>query len=158
MAFYKKQFSEKFGVHYPVAVTVGKPVDTDQVAARLAEISTVSRADVLAVLGNLPGVLADYMAQGKSVHLDGLGHFRYTVSAKGVADEADFDFSSQVKAVRVQFTPERAGGNTRGAKPTRPLVPGKIEWVEYGGAASEADGSGADGGEPGGGEAPDPIV
>ena len=45
----------------------------------------------MAVLGELPGVMADYMAQGKSVRLDGLGTFRLTLKTRGVADEADFD-------------------------------------------------------------------
>lgn len=154
MAFYKKQFNERTGVYYPQAVVVGKPVSTDQVAARLSEISTVSRADVLAVLGNLPGVLADFMAQGKSVKLDGLGSFRYTLDTKGVETEADFDAQAQIKAVRVQFVPQKQGGATRGAKPTRPLVPGSIEWLEYGGAAEELP----DEEEEGGGESPDPIA
>ena len=63
----------------------------------------------MAVLGELPGVMADYMGQGKSVRLDGLGTFRYTLATRGVTDEADFDFQQQVKAVRVQFVPAREG-------------------------------------------------
>ena len=156
MAFYKKQFNKKFNVFHPVAVTVGKPVGTNQVAARLAEISTVSKADVLAVLANLPGVLADYMAQGKSVKLDGLGHFRLTLDTQGVEQEADFDAQAQIKAVRVQFTPERTGGATRGAKPTRPLVPGSIEWLEYGGEVEEENPDDTD--DEDGGTSPDPIA
>lgn len=45
------------------------------------------------------------MAQGKSVHIKGLGYFRYTLDTKGVKDLVDFD--KQVQAVRVQFIPER---------------------------------------------------
>ena len=115
MAFYKKEFNEKFGVYYPKAVTVGNPVDTKKIAERLAAISTVSKADVAAVLAELPGVLADYMSQGKSVRLDGLGTFRYTLDTRGVEQEADFNFKKQLKAVRVQFTPQKEGGTTRGS-------------------------------------------
>lgn len=153
MAFYKKQFSEKFGVYFPQAVTVGSPVDTKKIAERLAAISTVSKADVAAVLAELPGVLADYMSQGKSVRLDGLGTFRYTLSTEGVEQEADFDFQKQVKAVRVSFTPQREGAVTRGGTATRPLVPSGIEWQEWLGRAEEAS-SGSDdtgGGTEGGG-------
>ena len=73
MAFYKKVFNEKFGVYYPAAVVVGQPVPVKKVAERLSRMCTVTYADVMAVLGELPGVMADYMAQGKSVRLDGLG-------------------------------------------------------------------------------------
>lgn len=91
MAFYKKQFNEKTGVYFPQAVVVGKPIELKTVARRLAQISTVSYADVVAVLAEMPGVLADYMAQGKSVRLDGLGTFRYTLDTEGVEQEQDFD-------------------------------------------------------------------
>lgn len=39
MAFYKKQFHKETGVYYPQAVTVGNPVETLEVAERLAQIS-----------------------------------------------------------------------------------------------------------------------
>lgn len=133
MSFYKKMFNERLGVYYPQAVVVGKPIELKTVADRLARISTVSYADVLAVLAELPGVLADYMAQGKSVRLDGLGTFRYTLDTEGVENEADFDAEKQIKAVRVSFIPQREGAVTKGGTPTRALVPGGIEWLEYGG-------------------------
>ena len=150
MAFYKKQFNAKTGVYYPQAVTVGKPVETKEIAERLARISTVSKSDVAAVLGDLAGVLADYMAQGKSVRLDGLGTFRLTLDSAGVASEADFDFQKQLKAVRVQFTPQREGAVTRGGTATRALVPSGIEWQEWGGEASAADDDTEEPTEPGG--------
>ena len=84
MSFYKKIFNEKFGVYYPSAVTVGQPVPVKKVAKRLSQMCTVTYADVMAVLGELPGVMADYMGQGKSVRLDGLGTFRYTLKTRGV--------------------------------------------------------------------------
>ena len=153
MAFYKKQFNELTGVYFPQAVTVGKPVETEKVAERLAAMSTVSKADVMAVLTDLAGVMADYMAQGKSVRLEGLGTFRYTLATAGVEDEADFDFQKQVKAVRVQFTPaRRQGATTRGPK-QRDLVADDIEWLPADGAAAasgEEEGeAGDDAGEAG---------
>lgn len=144
MAFYKKQFNKKTGVYYPLAVTVGNPVETKEVAERLARISTVSKSDVLAVLGDLAGVLADYMAQGKSVRLEGLGTFRYTLDTEGVQDEKNFNLQKQLKAVRVQFNPEREGAVTRGGTQTRSLVPAGIEWLPLDGAADAADAGGED--------------
>lgn len=36
-----------------------------------------------------------------------LGYFRYTLDTVGVENLEDFDFEKQVKAVRVEFIPER---------------------------------------------------
>ena len=148
MAYYKKMYNEKTGVHYPLAVVVGKPIETRKIADRLARISTVSYADVVAVLAELPGVMADYMAQGKSVRLEGFGTFRYTLDTEGVADEAQFDAQKQIKSVRVQFTPTREGNTKTGEAVTRALVPTGIEWLEYGGTEDTA----TDAEDPGTGE------
>lgn len=139
MAFYKKQFHKETGVYYPQAVTVGTPVETKEVAERLAQISTVSKSDVAAVLGDLAGVLADFMKQGKSVRLDGLGTFRLTLDTTGVTEEKDFDFNKQVKAVRVQFTPQREGNTKRGEAITRGLVSTGIEWLPLSVEAATTD-------------------
>lgn len=154
MAFYKKMYNSKTKVYYPMAVTVGNPVETKEVAEELALISTVSKSDVAAVLADLAAVMAKMMKQGKSVRLEGLGTFRYTLDTKGVADEADFDFNKQVKGVRVQFTPQREGNTTRGEAVTRSLVPSGIEWVPLGEA--EADDS-QQGGTSSGGDDDNPI-
>ena len=147
MAFYKKQHNQKFGVWYPTAVTMGQPVPVKQVAKRLSQMCTVTYADVMAVLGELPGVMADYMAQGKSVRLDGLGTFRYTLHTKGVETEDEFDFQKQLRAVRVQFVPQREGAVTKGSTATRALVPGSLEWLPYGSVPpGEDEGTGGTGG------------
>ena len=152
MAFYKEQYNEKFGVWHPIAIVVGKPVDTKEVAKRLAKISTVSLADVLAVLAEMPGVLSDFMAQGKSVRLDGLGTFRYTLDTEGVENREDFDFQKQLKAVRVSFIPTREGAVTKGGTATRALVPGGIEWLKYDGQTAATDGGTEDPDGPASGE------
>ena len=155
MSYYRKTYNKKFGVYYPSAVVMGQPVPVKKVAKRLSQMCTVTYADVMAVLGELPGVMADYMAQGKSVRLDGLGTFRYTLDSKGVADEAEFDFQKQVRAVRVQFVPQREGAMTKGSTATRTLVPDDIEWIPYDAALKEEEDEGSEPGggtEPGGGE------
>lgn len=129
MPFYKKAYNNKQQVYYPRAVVQGKPVETETIAKDLAKISTVSNSDVQAVLGDIAGVMHTRMAQGKSVHIKGLGYFRYVLTTKGVKDEKDFNFAKQVQAVRVEFIPERtkmAGGNY-----SRALVDSDdLEWIE----------------------------
>lgn len=129
MPFYKKAFQKKTGVYYPKAIVQGKPVETETIAKDLAKISTVSNSDVQAVLGDIAGVMHTRMSQGKSVHIKGLGYFRYTLDTVGVKNEADFDFEKQKKAVRVEFIPERS--KLANGAYTRTLVDSdQLEWIE----------------------------
>ena len=64
MAFYKKFQSKLNDLWYPKAITTGVPITTDKVADKLSVLSTVTRGDMYAVLKNLGGVMADYMAMG----------------------------------------------------------------------------------------------
>lgn len=149
MPFWKKAFSKRTGVYYPQAVVQGEPVETETIARDLAKISTVSNSDVQAVLGDISGVMHAHMSQGKSVHIKGLGYFRYVLDTKGVKDPANFDFEKQVQAVRVQFIPERA--RTGGGAYARALVDaGRLEWIELPATAKDAAPGG--GGSGGGGE------
>lgn len=129
MAFWKKMFNKQKSVYYPHAIVQGKPVETETIARDLAKISTVSNSDVQAVLGDIAGVMHTRMSQGKSVHIKGLGYFRYSLSTTGVKELADFNFEKQLKAVRVEFTPERSR-MSNGAY-TRALVDSDaLEWIE----------------------------
>ena len=74
MPFWKKAYQKKQGIYYPQAIVQGKPVETETIAKDLAKISTVSNSDVQAVLGDISGVMHTRMAQGKSVHIKGLGY------------------------------------------------------------------------------------
>lgn len=130
MAFYKKAFNKKEKVYYPHAIVQGKPVETETIAKDLAKISTVSNSDVQAVLGDLAGVMHTRMAAGKSVHIKGLGYFRYSINSKGVKTLEEFDFQKQVQAIRVEFIPEREKSNS-GNHYTRALVDSdELEWIE----------------------------
>ena len=159
MPFWKKAYNKRPGVYYPQAIVQGAPVETDDLAEELAFVSTVSRSDVRAVLGDIARVMNTLMAQGKSVHVDGLGYFRYVLDTKGVENLEDFDFEKQVKAVRVQFTPERekssSGVYTRALVDTK-----KLEWIELNPATEDQDPAqgGGTGTEPGEEDTDDPLA
>ena len=144
MAFYTAMQLKSNGKWYPQSVQVDQPFTTDQLADRLADISTVSRADVWAVLKNLPGVMADMMAQGRSVRLEGLGTFRYTINAeKQGVDTAEEVSDKQIVAVRVRYTPETRRPNQKGPV-TRALVDDDLRWVRYDGQPVEDEDTGTD--------------
>ena len=109
------------GKWYPKSVLVMSPVSTEQVAKRLAAESTVSPADVRAVLTALGGVMGDFMAQGRSVKLDGVG----------LATEKEVS-ANQISGVRVRFLPEtRYRGGGKGRVSTRGLSDVDLEWEEW---------------------------
>lgn len=138
MPFYKKSYNKQQGVYYPRAVVQGKPVETETIAKDLAKISTVSNSDVQAVLGDIAGVMHTRMAQGKSVHIKGLGYFRYVLDTVGVDSLEDFDFEKQVKAVRVEFIPERT--KLANGTYTRALVDSdQLEWIELSPETKDSD-------------------
>lgn len=140
MAFFKKSMKKINGLWYPQAVTVGKPATTKEVAVRIARESTVSPADVRAVIESLAGVMGDFMAEGRTVHLEGFGTFYYTCIAegKGVATEAEVS-AKQITGVRVRFIPEarKQSGNQQ---MTRSLVADGISFVEWRGKEDTAPG------------------
>ena len=84
MPFWKKAYNKRANVYYPQAVVQGDPVETETIASDLSMISTVSNSDVQAVLGDIARVMHTRMSQGKSVHIKGLGYFRYVLDGKGV--------------------------------------------------------------------------
>lgn len=67
---------------YPKSITVGKPITTREVADRLSVLCTLTRGDTYAVMQNLGIVLSDYMSQGRTVKIDGVGTFYYTASSQ----------------------------------------------------------------------------
>lgn len=139
MAFYKKIQRKIDGKWYASAVTVGKPVTTDEVADKLAAISTVSRADTYAVLKDLASVLADYMANGRTVKMEGLCTFYYTADTKGKgASTAAQVTADSINGVRVRFIPEtKLTKQSSGRKATRSLVSDNVFWEEWGADAAE---------------------
>lgn len=143
MAFFKKIQQKINKLWYPQSVTVGKPITTNQVADRLAKISTVSRSDTFAVLKDLGGVMGDFMAEGRTVKLEGLGTFYYTsdASGKGV-DSPEKVNASLITGVRVRFIPETTRSSS-GKVATRSMVNTEISWEEWAGAETN---SGEEGG------------
>ena len=133
MAFYKKMKMKVNGKWYPKSVLVGSAISTEQVAKRVAAESTVSPADVRAVLTALGGVMGAYMAQGRSVKLDGVGSFYFTASTNknGVATEKEVT-AKLINGVRVRFIPEtRFRGNGKGRVSMRSLSDVDIDWEEW---------------------------
>lgn len=158
MAFFKVTKMKSTGKYYPTAVLVDKPMEIDELAGQIAEISTVSKADIVAVLASLPGVMSRGMNSGRSVHLQDLGFFRYTIDArKGGRDTEKEVGADDVEHTRIRFTPETHFSTGRVA--TRTLTPQSVRWVKWKGETTD-DGGNAGGDNTGGGGGMDdnPLV
>ena len=133
MAFWKKIKMKVNGLWYPKSVLVGSPVTTKQIAERLAKESTVSLADTYAVLLALGGVMGEYMAEGRSVKLEGIGSFYFTATAnKNGVDKEEKVSANQITGVRVRFLPETRYVRSAGSRvATRGLTDAVIEWLEW---------------------------
>lgn len=94
---------------FPRAVIVSKrPADSDELARRIAQMSTALTGDVHLVLRSLPSVMAQIMNEGRTVHIDGLGSFFFKLSCAGRGVDTPEEVSrKQIKDIRVQFLPER---------------------------------------------------
>lgn len=143
MAFFKKQQQKINNLWYPQSITVGKPVTTDQLAAKLAFVSTVTPGDAYAIVKNLGSVLGEYMASGRTVKVEGVGTFYYTAATNknGVASPEEVN-AKQIKGVRVRFIPEvRRDVNSQVT--TRSMIDSNIFWEEWGKTASNSQGGGS---------------
>ena len=139
MAFYKPRLKKRSGLYYPEAVTVGKQVSTKQLAQALSDRSTVTLSDARAVLSELGAVMSTYMAQGRSVQLEGLGSFRYTINAQKQGVETLEEVSPlQIKSIRVRFVPETTR-NADGTVATRSCQPGAVDWFLWAAEEKKAD-------------------
>lgn len=139
MAFYKARLQKKSNLYYPEAVMVGKKVATKQLATMLSDRCTVTLADTMAVLSELGMVMSSYMSQGKSVHLDGIGSFRYTINATKQGVETEKEVSvKQIRGIRVRFVPE-VTRNMDKSVATRSMQPNAVDWIEWGKTPEETD-------------------
>ena len=128
MPFFKAEKKAVNDLWYPRTVTVGRPLEMEDVCKRIAEMSTVSEPDSKAVLSALGKVLGDLMNTGRTVHLEGLGYFYYSCLSTGQGKEAKEDVDSDcIVGTRVQFLPERRV--RKDGTVTRNLVDDSVFWV-----------------------------
>ncbi len=157
MIFWKRIQQAINKLWYPRSITVGKPVETQELANRIARESTVSPADVHAVIRAMPQVMMDFMKESRAIHLEGLGWFRYTTlsTGKGVATREEVS-SNQITGLRVHFTPDRTR-NMQGGYDRSLIADEGITFMEWLGKDSDETQIPDDGEEDGGDDdAPNP--
>lgn len=136
------------GKWYAKAVSLAT-VDTKGLAEEISHSTTVTRADIMAVIIELVESMKRHLLSSEKVQLDGLGSFR--VGIKSVATENKDDFNAtKIRGYRVIFAPEvtytPTGVNEKGNRTgfyTKALIDGATaaEMPSEGSAASDGKGA-----------------
>ncbi|MCD8184084.1 MAG: HU family DNA-binding protein [Bacteroides sp.] len=79
-----------------------KPVSNDELAARLAEVSSLQTGDAQSVLVQLPDIIADYLASGRTVNIKGLGNFFPSITSEPVERVEEYT-ADKVRISRICF-------------------------------------------------------
>jgi len=104
--------SPKKGYYYAKAVR-NTTLTTAEIAETIQENCTVKESDILAVLSELKSVMHRELLAGNAVELDGIGTFSLSLRSASVASVADFNASTDIRGVRIAFSPERRKVGTR---------------------------------------------
>lgn len=100
--------------------------DLQKLCKLISSRSTVSSADVKAVLDGLTWALDMELQSGNVVQVGELGNFRLSISSSGTVNEKDFD-ASKIKKANVVFTP---GSQLRTTRSTTTFTPDDVRTVE----------------------------
>lgn len=86
------------------AVSLGH-VSTEKLAEEIGHSSTVTKADILAVLSELSHVIKDHLQNSMTVDLDGIGSFRVGLNSRPADDEKTFT-ANNIKRFQIIYSPE----------------------------------------------------
>ena len=100
---------------YPSYKSSGR-VTLRQLSKMIAQMSTVSTADTMAVIESLLEIIPQSLSAGNIVELGALGSFRLAIKTEGSVTEAEVSVNN-IKKITPRFTPSRelkeAVANTR---------------------------------------------
>lgn len=114
-----------------------EPVSNDELAKRLAFVSSLQVGDAQSVLVQLPDIIADYLASGRTVNIKGLGNFFPSITSEPVERIEDCT-ADKVRISRICF---RAAGSFHAARlPSSGLVQLSGSGIEEG-AEEEVNGT-----------------
>lgn len=104
----KSQFhrdsSENDGKWYGRAVSLNT-VTTKDLAGEIEHATTVSYADIIAVLAELSHFIKNHLQASEIVELDGIGTFKVGLKTKFADTEAEFN-NSKIVGYRIIYNPE----------------------------------------------------
>lgn len=100
----KMSGSENYGKWYLQAVP-HTDITTKDLANEISHATTVTYADILAVLIELSVAIRNHLLNSDTIHLEGLGTFRTGIRSKIAATRKEAT-ANNIKATRILFRPE----------------------------------------------------
>lgn len=100
----KRDGSSTFGKWYGRSVMLNV-VSTKQLAEEIAHATTVTYADVVAVLAETSQALKQHLQNSHKVVLDGIGSFKVGISSAPANSSSDFG-AQNIKGYRINYSPE----------------------------------------------------
>lgn len=98
--------SASFGKWFAKAVSIST-VDTEALAEEISHSTTVTRADIMAVIIELVVAMQRHLLSSEKVVIDGLGSFRTGIKSRA-ADKPEDVNATKIRGYRVIFSPEVA--------------------------------------------------
>jgi len=89
--------------YYSMVKSTGE-IDLRELSNQIADVSTVTPIDVLAVLESLLQMVPQHIADGKIVRLGDFGDFRLTLKSEG-SESADAVSVHKIKSSHLRFRP-----------------------------------------------------
>lgn len=111
--------------NYAMAKTNGVS-DLDKLCKLICSRSTLSSADVKAVLDSLNWAMDLELSSGNVVQLGEFGNFRLSICSEGTATEEEFD-ATKIKKARIIFFP---GSSLRATRSDVSFTPDDVKVVE----------------------------
>ena len=89
--------------YYAKEIIIGE-INLRQLAKEIADISTVSTIDTIAVIESFIQLIPKHIAQGKIVRLGEFGSYSIKIMSNGVENNDDFN-CDMIKGVKIYFRP-----------------------------------------------------
>lgn len=104
---YKARQCHIYNTYYPAtaAMSESNSVNSIEIAKMLADKSSISVGDALAMLETLPDVIAEVLCAGKSIRIKGLCSLNTALRSKNKVGSADALTPDQVVINKVSFRP-----------------------------------------------------
>ena len=94
---------------------------TDELRRRIQERSSLTETDVSAVLDALSHVMGEDLAEGRQVHLDGIGYFHPVLTSTEPVTAATKRKTTKIKLKGIKFRADQVLKNEIGAIKVKPL-------------------------------------
>ncbi len=97
---------DKEGDNYHVRLISGGTITTKKFAKEIEVSTSMTKGDVKGLLASISQLLSGYLADGKRVHIEGLGYFQLAITAPAFKDPSKMR-GDYIRVKGINFFPEK---------------------------------------------------